>query len=152
MTTKGWVDSEQHTPHYAKTPPPDFLELCLLEFDFDDDDLLLLFERLDLDAPWRNLRCIIARRFLLLVNNIPMNIMTDPRNIALPNPYFSLFVTDMPTPEVNLLLVRWNPDDPDPLTKLFVLQREDSDAEQLPLVDARYHETAYLGFSSTLEL
>jgi hypothetical protein len=83
--------------YYAKTP--DFLD----ELDrFLLDELLFFFFSDEL----RNLRCIMARLFLRFVNKIPKNIITDPMSMAVPNPYFNLFVKDRLALEVSFEVVR----------------------------------------------
>lgn len=68
--------------------------------------LLVLLEELLFFEEFLNLRCIIARRFFLLVKRIPKNITTEPISIPLPNPYFNLFVKEALAPDVSLEVVR----------------------------------------------
>lgn len=131
-----WTDgghyqlSSRCMKHQAKTPALAFLELeAFLEF---FEELLFFLDFFFLSELLRNFLFNKACRFLRLVNRIPKNMTSDPTNIALPKVYFNLFPNDPdePAPKPR---DRWYPPDPAFETNDEVVQRLDSDAEQLPL-------------------
>jgi hypothetical protein len=89
-----------HECYQTKIPP--------LGFGFELDLFLpaLLEELLFFEEDFLNLRCIMARRFFLLVKRIPKNMTAVPTSIVVPNPYFNLFVKESPAPDVSLDVVR----------------------------------------------
>ena len=88
------MSREDVTFVYAKTPL--LFDFRVLDLDLLDlfDELLFFFFFFFFSEPCLNLRCIMACRFLLLVNKIPMNMKIEPTNIAQPRVYFTLLLNE----------------------------------------------------------